>query len=144
MAKSEKNRRYEKVIGGFFSLPHRILDSAAYRGLSPLAKVLLIELCRQYNGRNNGHLHATYKWLKKRGWVSCGSIQKAKNELQESGLIQLTRQGGLIIGSSYFALTWLSIEDFRGLDLDFNTYQKGRWQDLMTLNGSSAVRSGSI
>jgi hypothetical protein len=132
-----KKQRYEKQVGRFFAFPHYVSDSTAFLSLGMLARVLLLDVGRQYNGHNNGHLHITYRWLRMRGWSSNDSIQRAKNELLDKGLIQQTRQGGMNMGPSLFALTWLSIENFQGLDVSFETYQRQRFQDLVCLKSST-------
>ncbi len=90
------------------------------------ARSLLLELGRQLNGRNNGHLQLTESWLTKRGWAR-NTPARARNELIERGLIVLTRQGGKNIGPSFFAVTWLTIDNFIGLDIGRANYHRGAW-----------------
>jgi hypothetical protein len=118
----------EAVQGGYTPLPHALLDSTAYTGASPLAKALLLELVRQHNGRNNGRLHLTHSWLASRGWSSKSLVKKAQDELIERGLIVLARQGGLVIGPSWYALTWLPVSDFTRLDISSRSYAPGLWR----------------
>ena len=49
-----KRRRYKGPQ--FVQLFYYVIDSPAYRGLTPLARAALIEFARLYNGRNNGYL----------------------------------------------------------------------------------------
>ena len=106
---SRKKKAPERAEGSFCVLPHRILDSRAYLGLNFAAKALLMDLVRQLNGYNNGHLQLTTTWLRPRGWSSSDTINKSTKELIDSFLVIKTRQGGLNIGSSQFAVTWLQI-----------------------------------
>ena len=108
-------------------LPHRILDSRAYLGLNFAAKALLMDLVRQLNGYNNGHLQLTTTWLRRRGWSSSDTINKSTKELIDSFLVIKTRQGGLNIGSSQFAVTWLQISNFHGLEIRERDYDRGKW-----------------
>ena len=108
MAKRSK-RPPEAPSGPFFALPHSVLDSGAWIACSPAAKALLMELCRQHNGRNNGHLHLSRTWLAPRGWGRPATVNKLRNELISMRLIIQTRHGGLNNGSHWFALTWLPI-----------------------------------
>lgn len=117
----------ESVRGAYGALPHAVLDSTAYTGASPVAKALLNELIRQHNGGNNGRLHLAHTWLAPRGWPSKSAVEKARAELIERGLIILTRQGGLFIGPSYHALTWLQISNHVGLETSPSTYHPGAW-----------------
>lgn len=126
MAKSKK-KPPESVRGTYSAIPHDLLDSKAFMGASLKAKALLFELLRQLNGHNNGHLQLTTSWLKKRGWNSNDTIQSAKNELIERGLIIQTRQGGRNLYCSWYAVTWVTISNFIGLDIRKSDYHPGKW-----------------
>ena len=123
----------EFVRDGYSALSHAVMDSAAYTGASVTAKALLNELVRQHNGKNNGHLHLAQPWLSRRGWASKSSIEKARAELLERGLIVQTRQGGMGIGPTRFALTWLIISNFAGLDINRQSYEPGAWKTCQAL-----------
>lgn len=126
----------EKVNGSFSALPHAILRSDAYIGCTPLARALLIELVNQHDGKNNGHLHMAATYLAKRGFRSKAMIAKGRDELAQRNLIVLTRQGGLptrkagamtFEGASLYALTWLPISNFTGLEVSSRSYHPGAW-----------------
>lgn len=153
MAKSKKP--VESVNGSYTALPHVVLDSVAFMGAGHTARSMLFDLMRQHNGSNNGRLHLTTSWLRKRGWKSADTIQNAKAELIERGLIVQTRQGGLNAGASWYALTWLSISNFVGLDIQAKHYHPGAWMFLNKLpainprvtcsdSRNSAVPAGGI
>lgn len=125
---SSKRKPQEAVSGSYTPIPHALMDSAAFLGASDRAKALLLELIRQHTGRNNGQLHLATDWLKRRGWCSHDAIQKGKAELQERGLIVKTRAGGLRMGPDRFALTWLPVSNFAGLDI--KSFQPGDWRFL--------------
>ena len=125
MAKSK--RPPEAVNGAYTAVPHRVLDSQAFIGASDRAKALLFPLMRQHNGLNNGRLQLTDKWLAKQGYPSAGMNLKAREELIERGLIVQTRRGGLNSGCNWYALTWLPISNFVGLDITASTYHQGAW-----------------
>ncbi len=97
----------------FAMLPHALLDSAVFVGLSDKAKTLLIDLLRAYNGRNNGNLAITLTTMRARGWTSNDSLTRAKHELLEAGLLIQTRQGGRH-KCSLFAIAWQSIDECGG------------------------------
>jgi len=126
MAKNKKP--LEAAQGLYTALPHALLDSVAFMGASHPARSLLCELLRQHNGGNNGHLHLASSWLKKRGWTSNDVQHRAKIELIERGLIIQTRQGGLNAGPNRYAVTWLSISNFVGLDIQPKDYHPGKWR----------------
>lgn len=125
MAKSKKP--LEAVTGRYTAIPHALLDSAAFMGASHRARSLILDLMRQHDGKNNGHLHLAIGWLKDRGWASADGVQKAKQEALERGLIVKTRQGGLNIGPDRYAMTWLPITNFVGLDITQKDYHPGAY-----------------
>jgi len=128
MSKRQK-RPIEAISGQYSAIPHQVLDSIAFKGLGHPAKALLFELMRQHTGKNNGHLQLSFAWLaNKRGWKSREVIQRAKHELIERGLVILTRQGGLNAGASQYAVTWISISNFVGLDIQQRSYHPGAWR----------------
>jgi hypothetical protein len=89
---------------------------------------LLLELMRQHSGRNNGHLQLSIGWLRKRGWSSTRTIQAGKVELLERGLAVLTKKGGLNAGPDLYALTWLNVSDYAGLDIRSGSFAPGAWR----------------
>lgn len=98
----------------FVKLRHDVIDSENFQSLNLVALRLLLCLARQYNGKNNGDLCAAETVLKKWGWSGSDSITRAKKELLNKGWIVLSRQGGLGIGCSLYALTWFPIDDCKG------------------------------
>lgn len=130
MAEKKQKRPIEAVDGLYSAIPHLVLDSVAFKGASYPAKSLLLELIRQHNGHNNGHLQLSFAWLKTRHWNSRDVIQRAKSELIERCLMIQTRQGGLNIGASHFAVTWLKISNYVGLDIYGKDYHPGAWTFL--------------
>lgn len=128
MAKRKK-KLPETFTGSYSAIPHRVLDSGAFKGARGDAKALLFALIRQHNGENNGHLHLTDGWLKRQGWPSKGQNAKACQELIERGLIVQTRRGGLNAGCNWYAVTWLPISNFVGLDIAASNYHQGAWAE---------------
>jgi hypothetical protein len=126
MPKSQTKKRPEYFDGNHSAMPHAVMDSKAFVGATDMARSLLFPLIRQHNGLNNGHLHLAPKWLKKQGYTS-SSVYKSKDELIERGLIIQTKWGGLGTGANLFALTWLPISNFAGLDIGSSGYQRGAW-----------------
>lgn len=137
-----KRRPAESVSGSYAPVPHVVLDSASFIALSHRGKAMLFELLRQHKGNNNGHLQLSIAWLKKRGWKSVDQIQKAKQELLDQNLVIKTRLGGLNAGPDRYALTWLDISNFIGLDVRAAEYHKGAWALLdSTPLGNQGKRS---
>lgn len=125
---SKRQKPPEAVSGSYTPIPHGVLDSVAFMGATDRAKAMLFELLRQHTGRNNGRLQLSVGWLRKRGWKSADQIQKAKTELLERGLVIKTKLGGLSIGPDWFALTWLPISDYDGLQIKRGSYHQGQWR----------------
>lgn len=128
MAAPKKQKKPPEAVSGAYSaFPHYVADSKAFMGTSHPGKTLLFELMRQHNGSNNGHLQLSHSWLEKRGWNSRDVVQRAKAELIERGLIVLTRKGGRNLGADLFAVSWLKITNFFGLDIQAKDYHLGAW-----------------
>lgn len=130
---SKKRRNIQEAVRGRYTpVPHELLDSRKFIGLSHIAKALLFDALRQHNGKNNGHIQLSEKWLKKdRGWVSGDTVQRAKRQLVDSGLLAITKQGGNKWPTLY-AFTWLDVTDYKGLDISIGQFVKGGWRDDKT------------
>ena len=102
--------------GGFSAIPWSVLDCEAYRHLSHTARSLLMEFSRQYVKDNNGRLLASGRYLSKRGWKSAGVIQRAKQELIDTGFIYETVKGHRPNKASWYAITWQDIDRHSGFD----------------------------
>jgi len=102
----------------YAAIEHRVIDSPAYADLTFSARSLLTLLTRQLTKDNNGHLQATYSYLRNFGFKSERTISRDIKELIAHGMICRTRCGGYQQGASQFAVTWLSVKDKQGLSLD--------------------------
>lgn len=125
MAKSKKP--LEAAQGRYFAIPHALLDSDAWKRTSPTARALLLELCRQHTGSNNGALHLARAWVEARGWSRPATVRKLADELLQNRLIVQTRSGGLNNGAHQYALTWLPITNFVGLKITSREYAPGAY-----------------
>lgn len=143
MSRATKKKPTEAAQGRYSAIPHSLLDSVAYQGCSFSAKSLLLELARQHTGANNGHLHCVYSWLNKRGWQSSATSAKALAELIDRKLIIKTRQGGFNAGACKYALSWLAITNFVGLDITQPTYRQGAYLLMDELPKIKGVSSDS-
>lgn len=120
-----KKRAPERLSERYAGIPHAALDSIAYQGATMSARCLLMELARQHNGSNNGHLQLSQQYLFRRGWKSADTIYRAKEELIQRMLVIQTRLGGFNIGASQYALTWHHITNFVGLEIKRGEYHPG-------------------
>lgn len=121
---NQSQRKRKKLTGkggdySFVGLPHYILKSQEFASLTPNGVKLLMELAKEYKGKNNGDFSAAYSVLKTRGWRSPGTLSKALKELLADGWIVTTRHGGRHRCSLY-AVTWWPIDECGG-KLEFAT-----------------------
>jgi hypothetical protein len=123
----KRQKPQEAPEGRYFALPHGVLDSDAWKCTSPPARALLLELCRQHSGTNNGSLHLARAWVESRGWTRPATVRKLADELLRNRLLVQTRHGGLRNGAHQYALSWLKITNFVGLDLTSRDYAKGAY-----------------
>lgn len=97
----------------FVRLDYRILNSNAYRSLTPNARSLLVELIMLYNGMNNGSLYLSVTDAAHRmGVADHHAASRAFDELQDLGFIELTEEAHFQVKASErsrarrWRLTW--------------------------------------
>jgi hypothetical protein len=121
MARSRsKNKSRSDGAGGYGGLPKFLWKHPDYCNLSGNAAKLLMDFACQFNGRNNGDLTNAYSVLKGRGWRSKQTIQRATNDLLESGLIIQTREGRFVNPGgvcALYAITWKAVDECPGKNL---------------------------
>ncbi len=128
MSKRYKGARDKRDGGAFVSVPLSVLRSRAYIEASPYARMLLFDLLEQYRGNNNGDLCAAWKLMRPRGWRSEATLNKAKRELLELGLIVETRKGARPNKASLYAVTWYALDDCGGkLDISPRAFPRGAY-----------------
>jgi hypothetical protein len=137
-SRGRKAASERRVSGTFVALPTRVIDSAAYRGVSHTARSLLIDLARQYNGRNNGTLVASASYLERLGWKSHDTITKALRDLLGAQLIFQTRVGARPNRAAWFALTWIDLDRVPGMDAEAMMFRKGMFDQPPVLLNTPA------
>lgn len=108
-------------------IDHTVIDSPAFADLSGQAVRLLTIVARQWDGYNNGRLHASYSYCRQRGIGSPKTLQDALSSLIAHGLLYRTRCHGFIEGKNIpatYALTWRPLTKNR----------KGLWCDGFVMN----------
>lgn len=110
----------------YAAIEHRVIDSPAYADLGFSARALLVMLTRQLTKDNNGHLQATYSYMR-RFRFSENTLSRGVHELIEHGMICRTRSGGYQQGAAQYAVTWLPVKIRQGLFLD--GFKLGAWRD---------------
>lgn len=98
----------------FARLDFRILNSNAYRALSPNDRSLLVELVMLYNGENNGSLYLSVRDAAHRmGVADLSAASRSFDVLQSLGFIQLTQDAHFHVKAAdrsrarCWRLTWL-------------------------------------
>ena len=112
--RSRWNHKGRAAGPSFIQIPHYVLDSPQWAELPGYGIKLLMELARQYRGKNNGDLSATLSMLKDRGWRSNATLWKCLHDLEARGWIVMTRQGGRHIGCNLYAVTWWPVDECGG------------------------------
>ena len=113
----------------FLGINKDVLDSESYSKLNAWAVKLMVDIAKEYNGKNNGDLSATFSIMKKQGWRSKGTLHRAIKQLIKYGFLELTRQGGKNRCSLY-AITWKSIDECNGkLDVKETRVASNLWKE---------------
>ena len=123
-----KDNKQKRDGRQFITIPFVVLDRPSFYALSSSGNKLLLDIIRQYNGYNNGYLCCCFSIMQKCGWKSKETLQKAKTDLIKSGLIIETRKGGRPNRASYYAVTWLALDEQNGktrLDIDSKIFPRG-------------------
>ncbi|MDR2013687.1 MAG: hypothetical protein LBQ20_11800 [Rhodanobacter sp.] len=114
MSRRREKMKGRRETGGFLAMPHSVMDSPNFKALSGSAVKVLLTIARQYNGRNNGDLGASFTVMRPCGIRSPVTLHHAIRELKHYGMIELTRQGGRCGEPSLYALTWRVIDECKG------------------------------
>jgi hypothetical protein len=92
-------RRAKVLINGrnkydrYVKLDHWMLDSAAWKVLSPNAKAVLIEIWKRHNGTNNGSISFAVREAQEIG-VGRNTAQRAIKELIDLGFLRIAQPSG--------------------------------------------------
>jgi hypothetical protein len=128
--KNKANATGRSNTSRFARLDHSLLESPAYRALSPNARALMVEFTRMDNSFNNGAL-----WLSVRdaaalmGVSNTKSSSAALSELQGMGFIAMTKDAHFSIKAAEMSrarcwrLTWLPIPKRQGPTHDYQERQ---------------------
>lgn len=144
MVGKKSTRNSKNPLGErFAALPHDVIDSAAYIALSKVERALLLEMVRQYNGKNNGLLRCNVRKLGVRGFSSSGTLHRAKKMLINAGFLYETCAGGRPAKASWYALTWRPLDRHPRFDAhvmhDYPLYGVRRYRSV-TLEEIQKVR----
>ncbi|MBT3509586.1 MAG: hypothetical protein HN472_08600 [Nitrospina sp.] len=89
-------KKGKKIEGGFVPLPHRLIESEAYKLLSATAKIAYTYFLRDVRSGHQENVTLTFNQAKKYGVCqSPDTFSKAKKQLVENGLLDSVDGGGL-------------------------------------------------
>ncbi|MFC4254410.1 hypothetical protein GRI97_03160 [Altererythrobacter xixiisoli] len=110
----------------FVRLDYRILNSNAYRSLTPNARALLVELGMLYNGENNGSLYLSVRdGAHRMGVADLTAASRAFDDLVAMGFIKLTQEAHFTVKAAEtsrarcWSLTWAAGPGRKGPGCDF-------------------------
>ncbi len=117
MSSYSKTKGRKDNPANFAGISRIVMKHPDYIGLGSSARSLLQEAALQHTGKNNGDITFAWAVMKKRGYKSRTTIDKAKKELLAARMIietrkgQFTNPGGIC---ALYALTWLPINECQG------------------------------
>jgi hypothetical protein len=124
--------------GGFIALPWSVVDCPAYVRLSMHARVLLLEVARQFHRDDNGRMLLSRAYMETRGWKSVDMLTKAKRELLEGGFIFQTVMGHRPNKASWYAMTWQALDKLPGYDEGLSQlFERGAYRKATPHIGAS-------
>lgn len=115
MAKSDYKKG--QIDYAFIAFPLAVLRHLEYMALGDAAKALLLDLCEQYTGGNNGRLTPSWYALQRRGWHRHKLI-RAKRELLSTSFCIMTRKGKPPQTAEWVGFTWWKINYDKTMEID--------------------------
>jgi hypothetical protein len=106
----------------FIPIPKDVLAMPEFHKLPSSAKELMLNLAGQYSGKNNGRLCPAFEVMRRSGWTSKGTLQRAKQALLEAPFAVLTRQGHPPRTVDWIAFTWWKLDFERSMEVDPRTF----------------------
>jgi Helix-turn-helix domain len=91
LARARKRNGRSKKQGRFWAVPHFMLQTHAWRRLSPYARAAWLEIGALYVGDNNGRIAVPARWLADRLNVSKNTAMRAILELMTLGFLEKTQ-----------------------------------------------------
>jgi hypothetical protein len=91
--KQKRRGSYESVEEQYKKLTHRMLKSEAWRHLKGNDIKVYLEICRRYNGRNNGEIFMSRNEAVRLLHIGTGSAQAAFKRLEQMGFIKVSKKG---------------------------------------------------
>lgn len=93
VARHNATGRSKATSGHFVMVPHAMMETAAWRALSPQERAVYLEAARLYNGRNNGFLGLGARAAAKRANINKDTAARCLKRLEELGFLEPTQLG---------------------------------------------------
>ena len=94
MAKKKKpNATGRSTSEHFIKIICYMYDSDAFQDLTPIARCIILELRRRFNGSNNGEISLSCREVAKKCKCGKGTASNAFKELNEHGFIKVSKKG---------------------------------------------------
>jgi hypothetical protein len=93
MSKHNRRKNRGRSTSPFIMLHWHLVDSQGWHELSPHARLAYIELCRLYNGENNGRIGLSARRLACQMPCDKATASRALRELEDAGFVQTMRLG---------------------------------------------------
>jgi hypothetical protein len=100
----------------FAPIPKDVLNMPEFQALPSSAKALMLDLMGQYTGKNNGRLCPAFEVMQRAGWVSKGTLQRAREALLEAPFAVLTRKGHPPRTVDWIGFTWWKLDYDKSMD----------------------------
>ena len=94
----------------FALIPGEVIHSVNWSRASKPMRALMPDIAVQYNAHNCGDQCASISIMRPLGWTSPGTLKALLLEAQHFGFLVKTRQGGLGMGPTLYALGWKPID----------------------------------
>ena len=91
--RKRKKGQIETVEEQYKKLRHTMLQSDAWRNLSGQSIKVYLELCRRFNGRNNGKIHLSQAEAGRLLHIGKSTAKRALLELEKHGFIKYASRG---------------------------------------------------
>ena len=118
-------QKFTSQPGGYITIDRYVIRCHAFHLLHSSSVKLLVLMCHDYNGKNNGDISVPFSKYKG-AFRSSQTLFNARDELERLGFIAVNAYGGISYGGTklptLYALTWLPIDDF--IDLEKNLFRK--------------------
>lgn len=115
MASRGKSTGKGESKDSYAGIPRAVMEHPDFKALTGNAPKALQILAYQFRGHNNGDLTLAERYMIERwGFKSKGTVERARDQLLERGLILQTRTGRFTNPGgqcALYALTWLPINE---------------------------------